>query len=52
MSHAQWCVFLEVLEKISHRECLIAKVILQGGKRVREVLDLETKQISVGIEGR
>ena len=45
MSQAQWCVFLEELEKISFRECLIAKVMLQGGKRVREVLDLETGQI-------
>ncbi|MCB0407901.1 MAG: site-specific integrase [Bdellovibrionales bacterium] len=33
------------LEKISFRECLIAKVMLQGGKRVREVLDLEIDQI-------
>jgi len=45
MSQAQWCAFLEELEKISPRECLIAKVMLQGGKRVREVLPLETKQI-------
>ena len=45
MSQAQWCVFLEELEKISTRECLIAKVMLQGGKRVREVLALETSQI-------
>ena len=45
MSQAQWCLFLEALEKISHRECLIAKIMLQGGKRVREVLDLETGQI-------
>ena len=45
MSQAQWCVFLEELEKISPRECLIAKVMLQGGKRVREVLSLQTEQI-------
>lgn len=45
MSQAQWCVFLEELQKISTRECLIAKVMLQGGKRVREVLALETNQI-------
>ena len=45
MSQSQWCVFLEELEKISPRECLIAKIMLQGGKRVREVLALETKQI-------
>ena len=45
MSQAQWCLFLEELEKISFRECLIAKVMLQGGKRVREVLDLEIGQI-------
>ncbi|MCB1116277.1 MAG: site-specific integrase [Chlamydiia bacterium] len=45
MSQAQWCAFLEELEKISPRECLIAKVMLQGGKRAREVLALETGQI-------
>ena len=45
MSQAQWCAFLEELEKISPRECLIAKIMLQGGKRVREVLDLGTGQI-------
>jgi len=45
MSQAQWCVFLEELEKISPRECLIAKLIIQGGKRVQEVLSLQTDQI-------
>ncbi|CCB87764.1 virulence plasmid integrase pGP8-D (plasmid) [Simkania negevensis Z] len=45
MSQAQWCAFLEELEKISPRECLIAKVMLQGRKRAREVLALETGQI-------
>ncbi len=45
MSQAQWSAFLEELEKISFRECLIAKVMLQGGKRVRDVLDLEIDQI-------
>lgn len=45
ISQAQWCVFLEELEKISPRECLIAKIMLQVGKRVREVLALDTNQI-------
>ena len=45
MSQAQWCLFLEELEKISPRECLIAKIMLQGGKRVQEVLSLQTDQI-------
>lgn len=45
MSQAQWCLFLEELEKISPRECLIAKVMLQGGKRMSEVLALQTDQI-------
>jgi len=45
MSQAQWCVFLEELEKISPRECLIAKIMLQGGKRVNEVLTLQIGQI-------
>ena len=45
MSQAQWIFFLDELEYISPRECLIAKLILQGGKRVNEVLSLQTHQI-------
>lgn len=45
MSQAQWVVFLDALEEISPRECLIAKLILQGGKRANEVLALQTKNI-------
>ena len=45
MVQSQWVLFLEALEKISHRECLIAKLILQGGKRANEVLSLQTQHI-------
>lgn len=45
MTQAQWVKFLEVLESMHPRECLIAKVILQGGKRVSEVLSLQVDQI-------
>ncbi len=41
----QWLSFLESLKTISPREYLIAKVILQGGKRVSEVLSLKLNQI-------
>ncbi len=33
MSQSEWILFLEALEKISPRESLIAKLIIQGGKR-------------------
>jgi integrase len=33
------------LEKINPRDALIGKVALQGGKRIREVLNLRTEQI-------
>lgn len=46
MTQVQWIRFLEELEKIAPRECLIAKVILQGGKRVSEVLTLKVDQIN------
>lgn len=46
MTQAQWISFFKELEKINHRDCLIGKVILQGGKRVNEVLSLHTEQIS------
>jgi len=45
MNQKQWISFLEALEKINHRDCLIAKIILQGGKRISEVLTLTTDQI-------
>jgi len=46
MTQAQWIRFFEALEEISPREALIAKVILQGGKRVDEVLSLQVSQIN------
>lgn len=45
MTQAQWILFFKELEKINPRDCLIGKVILQGGKRVNEVLSLQTDQI-------
>lgn len=45
MTQAQWIAFFRELEKINPRDCLIGKVILQGGKRVNEVLSLKTSQI-------
>ena len=41
----QWTRFLEALEKSNPRDGLIAKLILQGGKRKQEVLDLKTETI-------
>jgi integrase/recombinase XerD len=45
MTQAQWAIFLNALESLNPRDCLIAKVILQGGKRVNEVLSLKCDQI-------
>jgi integrase/recombinase XerD len=45
MTQAQWIIFFKELEKINPRDCLIGKVILQGGKRVNEVLSLQIHQI-------
>lgn len=46
MSRAQWTKFLDALESINRRDYLIAKTILQGGKRAQEVLSLTTDQVS------
>lgn len=43
MTQAQWIAFFG--EIANHRDCLIAKVALQGGKRINEVLTLTTEQI-------
>ncbi|MFI5343207.1 MAG: tyrosine-type recombinase/integrase [Chlamydiales bacterium] len=48
MTQAQWIAFFKELEKINPRDALIGKVILQGGKRVNEVLSLQTHQIDWG----
>lgn len=45
MNQGQWLAFLSCLQGINSRNCLIAKIILQGGKRVNEVLSLQTHQI-------
>lgn len=45
MTRSQWIAFLHELQKINSRDCLIAKIILQGGKRMSEVLSLHTGQI-------
>ena len=46
MTQAQWLKFFEALQTINRRDALIAKIILQGGKRVSEVLKLQTHQIN------
>jgi integrase len=48
MSLAQWTAFLDELAKINERDRLIAKVVLQGGKRINEVLELTSVQIDWG----
>lgn len=45
LNRKQWMRFLENLSRINHRDHLIAKMILQGGKRVGEVLSLRCEQI-------
>jgi integrase len=45
MTQAQWTLFFQELEKINSRDCLIGKVILQGGKRANEVLKLTADRI-------
>lgn len=46
MTLMQWSQFLHELQKINKRDCLIAKIILQGGKRMSEVLSLTTDKIN------
>lgn len=48
MSRAQWAKFLSKLSEINHRDWLIAQTMLQGGKRMCEVLSLTADQIEFG----
>lgn len=45
MNQSQWLCFLQKLEKINYRDSLIAKTMLHGGKRVKEVLSVKVDQI-------
>lgn len=47
MTQKQWLLFLKELEKINKRDCLVAKLVLQGGKRISEVLSIKAAQINV-----
>ena len=46
MNQAQWTAFFSELARINSRDCLIAKIVLQGGKRIREVLSMTVDQIN------
>lgn len=45
MTQCQWLAFFRALEKINPRDYLLAKVMLQGAKRLEEVLCLTTDRI-------
>ena len=45
MNLSQWTEFFKVLQKLNPRDALLAKITLQGGKRIGEVLALKTDQI-------
>ncbi len=46
MTFEQWTRFLEELDAINPRDCLIAKLMLQGGRRACEVLSLTIDKIN------
>ena len=45
LNRAQWTLFLSALKRFSFRDYLVAKTILQGAKRVGEVLSAQIGQI-------
>jgi integrase/recombinase XerD len=46
LNQKQWLSFLHELKKINTRDALIAKMILQGGKRKSEVLQIKVSDIN------
>jgi len=46
MNQSQWTAFLSELNEINHRDCLMAKTILQGAKRKSEVFGLTIDRIN------
>lgn len=49
MAQAQWISFFNALQKINSRDCLLAKIALQGGKRISEVLSLTIDKIDWNV---
>jgi integrase/recombinase XerD len=49
MTQAQWISFFIELHKINSRDCLLAKLALQGGKRINEVLSLTIDKIDWNV---
>ena len=49
MTQAQWISFFSELKSINGRDCLLAKLALQGGKRIGEVLSLTADKINWNI---
>ena len=45
MTHKEWLLFFVELNKINCRDCLIAKIMLQGVKRIGDVLSLMVDHI-------
>ncbi len=50
LSQIETRLFIEEIEKINVRDALIAKLLLQGGKRKTEVLDLQTDQVDFSTQ--
>lgn len=46
MTPIQWRAFIQELHAINPRDCLIAKLALQGAKRINEVLSITVDQIN------
>lgn len=42
----EWMRFFKELQKVNIRDCLIAKIMLQGGKRISEAISLVTDHIN------
>lgn len=45
MTQSEWTLFFQELQKINPRDCLIGKIMLQGGKRANEVLKLTSDRV-------
>ncbi|MFA6534690.1 MAG: site-specific integrase [Candidatus Babeliales bacterium] len=46
LSFSDWRTFIDVLYEINHRDSIIARLIMQGGRRISEVLDITVSQIN------
>lgn len=47
LNRSEWERLIKAMETLNRRDALVVKLCLQGARRIREVLNLQTRQVSI-----